>query len=639
MTFLVGILLALGQHLLYKSLHHTAEDDEGKKVRVVLYGRALAYLSKVSFGGCVILCYRQRLWRALRDHAFSVWSIDQIFLATEDPSIFINWETISKATLVVALALVIWLIPLATIIFSPGALTFGDYQEIGGATIAVPTLNFTAESYKNFRKPVVTKEGTKKKSMLSWNTTDMSGIKEGWFDYYDQPSVDVQRIALMKAYSLKDQSLNTDDARLRSCGGDFNCTYTISFVGPGYKCEQLARGGQDDQKLADEGAPFNASVLAPVGRLAYLAEVDIGDYARPQTDGHLGQGGVPDVITDELGFFKAEPILWIGFSIDSGENLTKDSPYSNTWKTRYDPYIFRCEHYETKYTVTFNYSGPYYNTKIEYDYIAPVVNTTFSRYDDSLVNYSNPIPIANFISPRNDVPLYKKTAAYHAMGQSLRQFLRGRVELEPPIPGPGFARTFSDITMTRLVSNKTSTPRAALATLLPNFYADMVLSLLSAPQMLVVSEDRTLVNRTRILSTFIYKPRKLWMCYAPVIFCVFVSLIIGLWTIWEDGTTFSVGFSRILVTTRNTTLDHISHGACLGNDPFPMELMRTRLKFGVLAEHTEELEYSGLDPGMQGLLHCTFGVPSELTPIIKGRPYAGLQVPRIATVHKKQKVE
>ncbi|KAF2729650.1 hypothetical protein EJ04DRAFT_546209 [Polyplosphaeria fusca] len=629
-TFIIAILLAFGQHRLYKSLHHTSEPDEGKRIRVVLYGRALAYFSKVAFGTGVILSIRQRTWRALRDHAFSVWSIDQLFLATEDPSLFVNWETLGKAPIVVALALIVWLIPLATIIFSPGALTFGDFLEVSSDHLNVPTLNFTAESYKDFRKPVVI-DGIKKRSLLSVNTTDVTADTEGWFDYYDKPSVDLQRVSLMTAYSLRDQSLNVEDARQRSCGGDFNCTFTISFVGPSYKCEELARGEQDDQKLADAGAPWTTAVLAPVGRLAYIADVYTGEYARPQLE-NLGEGGKPENITDDLGFFKAEPVLWIGFSIDSKENLTKGAPHSDTWITRYDPHVFRCVHYETNYTVGFNYSGPYFETDIKYDYLSPVINTTISRNPDTTLN--NPEPATSYISPRTDVPLYKKTAAYHALGQQLRQFLSGRIELQPPIPGPFFARAYSDITMTRLVTNTSSTPKKDLIKLVPDFYADIILSFFSAPQMLVVSSERVFVNQTRYRSAFKYDALKLWACYTPVIVCVFVALVIGAWTIWEDGTTFSVGFSRIMVTTRNSTLDHISRGACLGNDPFPMELMQTRLKFGVLAEHTEELEYVGMDPGSMGLGHCTFGVESELDPIVKGRRYAGLRYPRIEAAAK-----
>ena len=623
LSFLTGMSLALGQHLLYRSLHHTTENSEPKRVRVVLYGRALAYLSNSAFVGCLILCYRQRIWTTFRERALSVWAIDQIFLATEDPSLFLNWEVISKATLVTAMAVVIWLTPIATIIFSPGALTFGDYFDVAISKSPVPTLNFTHESYQDWRLPVFMPDGSSKRSVMYYNTTDIAGKAPGWFDYYDQPSSDLTRIALMTAYSMKDQSLNRENARLNACGGNYNCTYTTDFLGPGYKCDALAKGVGDNDKLAEAGAPFDTSYLVPEGKNVYFSEVDLGEFERPQV-GNLSAGGVPiGHVADDFGVFKAEPVLWIGFSINSTERLPTDSPFIKSWDYRYDPYVFRCEHYETKYTVKFNYSGPFYNTDISYEFLTPIINTTLTKVGTDDHYYYDAAPTSNFINPRTDVPLYKKTAAYHAMGQALRTFLRGRLEMDPPKPGPSYARVYSEIINTRLVANSSGTPLPDLLELIPTFYAKMLLSLFSAPQMLIISQEYVEVNSTRYRSTFIYNPEKLWACYAPVVFFVFIFLLVGAWTIWQDGTTFSVGFSRVMVTTRNTTIDEISRGACLGNDPFPSELMHTKLKFGVLNENESEVEYMGMD-GHAPIGHCAFGVPSELTTIRFGVPYAGL---------------
>ncbi|KAF2686205.1 hypothetical protein K458DRAFT_441784 [Lentithecium fluviatile CBS 122367] len=623
-SFLVGICLALSQHLLYANLHHKSMDDEGEKVRMVLYGRAFAYFSKIAFGGCCILVFRQRIWRTFRSSALSVLSIDQLFLATEDPSLFVNWETISNAPLAVAMALVIWLIPLATIIFSPGALSFGWYQETGSANISVPNLNFSMESYADWRTPIQMADGTKKRQLMFYNTTDMKQEEEGWFDYFDQPSSDLTRVSLMTAYSLVDHPLNRPDARIKSCGGNYNCTYTASFVGPGYKCEMVANGPEDDAKLAELGAPFNTSELIPRGQHVYLSDVDKGEYNKPQYD-QLGEGGKPNgTIPDGLGVFKAEPVLWIGYSINSTVKLAPDDPLAKNWTARYDPHIFRCIHYETKYTIKYNYTDFAFTMETEYEYLSPIVDTNFTLSDNGTVDYNNPSPAANYVSPRTDVPRYKKVAAYHAMGQSLREFLRGKIELTPELPkGPSFARVDSEIAQTTLVSNMTSTPTEDLPDKLQRFYGDMLLSLFSAPKMLVVSETMAEVQRSRFQSTFIYSPAKLWGCYAPVIFFTLIILLMGAWTIHQDGTTFSVGFSRIMVTTRNQTLDDISRGACLGNDPFPMELMHTKLQFGVLNDYGE-LEYIGQD-GLQGVGHCAFGVPSEVSFIQRGVPYAGLR--------------
>lgn len=450
-SFLTGILLAISQHILYSRLHHKSEPDEDKKIRVVLYGRALAYLSKVAFGNCVILCYRQRIWRTFRERALSVFSIDQLFLATEDPSLFLNWETVSKATLVTLMALLIWLIPVATIVFSPAALTFGDIHESQNLTLSVPNLNFSAEVDKDWRHPIKI-DGANRKSLMFVNTTDKTATQPGWFDYYDQPSADLKRISLMVAYSLKDQSLNREDARITSCGGDFNCTYTIEFTGPGYKCKELAHGPEDDQKLAEAGSPFNTSALSPRGKYVYLADVKTGDYTRPQisSEGVSPDGGIPQGIPSKyFGYFTSEPTLWIGYSINSTKRLPPDSPFATNWTHRYDPYIFACTHYETRYTVRMNYSGPFFTTNVTYLFEKPIVDTNFSRMDNGIPNTFDPRPESNFISPSDDPQRYKLVSAYHAMGERLRSFLDGHIELEPPQPGPSYAKVHSEVTSTR----------------------------------------------------------------------------------------------------------------------------------------------------------------------------------------------
>lgn len=633
-SFVTGIALAFGQHLLYKSLHHRTEESEDKKVKWVLYGRALAYFSKVAFGMTCILVYRQRIWTTFRKQALTVLSIDQLFLATEDPSLFFNWEAISLAPLATTMAFVIWLIPVATIIFSPGALTFGWYFEVDNAQLLVPTLNFSAESFSDWRKPAKMKDGTTLKSLMFYNTTDTKGVQPGFFDYYDQPSTDINRVTLMNGFSLANSFTNRADARQASCGGSYNCTYSTTFLGPGYKCEEVATSAADNAKLEELGAPFNTSILVPEGKNIYFANVSIGEYAKPQDPRIIAQGGLPgpEIDLNNLGVFKSEPIIWIGYSVNSTELLPEDAPFRKNWKHRFDQHIFRCTHYETKYTVKWNYTEPFYKTDVDHEFLAPIVNTTFSRNEDGSPDWKNPIPPQNYIGP-HDTQRYKKIAAYHSIGQSLRKFLIGTIEMDPPVPGPSYARTASEISQTRLVSNDTSLPMKDLPDQLQDFYTDIMLSLFSAPQMLVVDKERVLVNRTRFQSSFIYNPGRFWACYAPVILTTLIILLIGVWNIMKDGTTFSVGFSRIMVTTRNTTLDDISRGACLGNDPFPLELMHTRLQFGVLNDHTED--YIGIE-ALPGIGHCAFGVPSELSMIRRGQPYAGLPARKHGGVAKEK---
>jgi len=630
-SFVMGIVFALCQHFLYRWLHNKPDiKDEDQKFRWVLYGRALAYGAKVAFGACVILVLRQRIWRTFRERAMSVLTIDQFFGATEDPSIFGNWEAVSSAPVVVAIALVIWVIPLATLIFSPGALTFGEFLDKQEVELSVPTINFTAETNKNWRNPVKLADGSNKRSVMYYNTTNRDATAPGLFDYYDQPSAELKRVALLLAYNNMNHPNAKRNARQGACGDEWDCTYEQTFTAPGYQCMEVAKGINDPGRLAEFGAPFDTSILAPTGKLAYIANVDHGAYAQPQMGGNFekGPGGYPNgTPPDDLGVFKSEPVLWLGLSYNTTVPVREGDPLAMNWTHYYQPRIVRCVHMETEYTVEWDWKGSHFMSMVSRKYLQPIVDTNITLFENGTQNNDiAPTPEANWISPRNDVALYKKTAAYHAMGDMLRRFLRGHIDLEPlpPLPGPYYPLypvVASEITSTRLVG-KNSEPKSNLTDEIESFYTDMVLSLLSAPEMLTVGEEKVMVTRSRYQSSFVYVPQRLWQCYAPVIFVTLVILAFGALTIWQDGTTFSTGFSRILVTTRNTTLDDISRGACLGNDPFPLELMHTRLKFGVLNEHAD----LGYDRGdaYQGVAHCAFGVASEVGPIRRGVLYAGL---------------
>ncbi len=520
---------------------------------------------------------------------------------------------------------------MATIIFSPGALTFGTYLDSETIELKVPALNFSVESISDWRYPVKMADESAKRSMMYYNTTDVAGTAPGWFDYYDQPSAELRRIALLLAYSNMDHPNIKQDARQDACGGRYNCTYEQSFTGPSYQCEEVASSMDDSEKLNDLGAPFNISVLAPLGRRVYYAEVDSGAYSRPQAaEFKKGNGGIPiGEPPADLGVFKAEPLLWIGYAFNSNELLDENDPLAEHWTHRYDAHIVRCVHMEAKYTVKWDFTEPFFHSMTKREHQKPIIDTSFPRGTDGKMNYTlDPTPADKYVSPRGDVGLYKKTAAYHAVGDMFRDFIRGHIDIDPPLPGPYYTQVHSEITRTRLVQ-KNSEPKDNLAAEIEAFYSDMVLSLLSVPQMLAVTEEKLTVNRSRLQSSFVYVPERLWQCYAPVVFVTLLILAFGALTIWQDGTTFSTGFSRILVTTRNTTLDDISRGACLGNDPFPLELMHTRLKFGVLAngsdpEYLRDDGYQG-HGGFQNADHCAFGVASEIAPIVKGAPYAGLK--------------
>jgi hypothetical protein len=392
-------------------------------------------------------------------------------------------------------------------------------------------------------------------------------------------------------------------------------------VGPGYLCTQRAEGvGSNTTYLASIGAPFNTSDLIPEGFNTYRADVYLGDYLRPQANiTNLDINGQPMApFPPDLGVFKSEPLLWIGQSIDTGIPLPADSPYKN-WTTEHIPKIFSCQLYETNYTFRFNFtSGQQEVTTIRRDYLNPLLNTTLEQSSDGTVNPEQAFPESGWIRPETDPRKYKLFASYHATAQLLREWLSGTIDRASPNRG---ARLKTAASTTKLINQSLSYPVSDLQWQIQSMYEDLILSLLADPQLNVGTNASVPCTRSRRINQFKYYQTGLWIPYAFIIALALIFLIIGWHAMLDNGVSSDTVFSRIMTTTRNPTLDRLSVGACLGSDPFPKELEKTKLRFGVL---DEESGGETVWVGGTRVEHCGFGTEDEVGPITKGKPYAGL---------------
>ena len=104
--FVLGVIVAVGHHVFYKSLDGQLATEQLKMVR---YGTAMAFFVKSTLVGTVIVCYRQRIWHTLRCKAMTINGIDGLFSATEDPTtFFMNWEMIRNGKLATFMAVCSW---------------------------------------------------------------------------------------------------------------------------------------------------------------------------------------------------------------------------------------------------------------------------------------------------------------------------------------------------------------------------------------------------------------------------------------------------------------------------------------------------------------------------------------------------
>ncbi|KAF2708845.1 hypothetical protein K504DRAFT_477276 [Pleomassaria siparia CBS 279.74] len=575
--FVAGLMTALAHHFFYVHLNGRPANNQLLMIR---YGTALAFFVKSTLAGCVIMCYRQRIWHTFRTKAMTMAAIDGLFSATEDPTQFWNWEMIWNGKLATVMAASSWLIPIASI-FSPAALTSESREMLGPNNCTVASFNFGHESLYDFRN-ISSFPGA---SLVFYNTTDTKGQEDDFFDYYDQPSKNARRLTVTAAYLRKPATW--PQASNASCGAGYNCTYTIDLEAPGYKCE--------DPSPTDVPA-FNLSVLAPEGENVYYSNVDVGDYLFPQIE--TGPDGTPvdgPPYNDSLGVFSSEPVLWIGYSLNTSTpyDPEKEKEKYETWGNVHEPKIFKCVLHYTKYKFEMKYEEALQSTRLKSrEFISPLID------NDS-------------VSPRTDKAKYKLTAAYHAMGALLRNFMRGNIFFKAD---SRYFVTKSDLSETRLMDPATSYPIMNLMEEVQSFYEDMLLTLLSEPYLVVADKEDVICERTRRDNVYVYHAGGLWIGYAIAVAVALASILVGAWSIFQNGVSSDIQFSRIMVTTRNPTLDRLSVGACLGGDPFPKELTKTKLRFGVLLEEIpSEVE------------HICFGAAGEVKEIVKHGTYAGLR--------------
>lgn len=214
---------------------------------------------------------------------------------------------------------------------------------------------------------------------------------------------------------------------------------------------------------------------------------------------------------------------------------------------------------------------------------------------------------------------YKKFCTYHSTAQLFREWLGGTID-KTPYKG---ARLATEASTTKLINHTLSYPVVDLQWQIQSMYEDLLLSLLADLQLNIGTKASVPCTRLRRVSKFKYQQTGLWIPYAIVIAMSFVFMVIGFQAMVNNGVSSDTVFSRIMTTTRNPTLDRLSVGACLGSDPFPKELERTKLRFGVLDEETGgETVFSA---GGTRIEHCGFGTEDEIGPITKGKPYAGMK--------------
>ncbi|KAF8422002.1 hypothetical protein EV426DRAFT_535817 [Tirmania nivea] len=610
-VFIAGLIGALGHHAFYKALDGRRSVNQLSMIRI---GTAFAFFVKANLVGAIVLAYRQRIWLTVRRKPMRLKAIDALFGVIEDPTFFLTTpEMIMNSKVASVMAVATWLIPIASVL-SPSSLTSEVSLIHVDGICKVPVLNFAAENDYNFE----TATEFFGNSLAFYNYTDM--INRTGNSTYDMPSYRGQRLEVQAIYN--NGPVGPPDTPCEA----YNCTYTVTMPGPGYKCENVSEDSVLYRRMPQMVRKEN---LAPHGMYLYYANVTNGDFLRPQ---NKSTSDPQNVDSDWIvGTFLYEPEIWIGYVVDTGEKLPEpivvnatdeDRTVTNEWTTKLEPITFHCAYYHVNYTFNVSFVNTQQRVKVlKVDYLRPVIDTIYGDPDprgDGII-----LPDSkNFIRPGQDD--YKLTAVYHSIGARLRRFLNGKIYIDKNVP-----YTMSEVSMTKLVDQKTSFTIPNLDEGVKELHEDILITLWGASNLVISKKEDVPCKMSRYSNRFKYYAQNLWIGYSIAVAVTLVSIMVGAHSLGSNGISSDTLFSRILVTTRNPTLDHLSRGACLGSDPFPRELEETKLRFGVLREggasNVTGLGFGGME-GKPG--HCAFGTIHETTEIVKGGLYAGLPLPR-----------
>ncbi|CEI66621.1 hypothetical protein FVEN_g10181 [Fusarium venenatum] len=596
---LSGIAFAIGHHFYYDALHGKVANDQQGKLR---YGALLAFLSKACFLNAVVLAFRQRVLMMIRRKMLTLATLDSLFAASEDLTALLNWEAWVNAKFAMALTIFIWTSPLI-VIFTSYTLTVRPQRKDEMTRCPnARTLNFEHEEVVYWRDPVKVNNYFET-SVSVWNTTaagdSINKTNPNEFDYFTSNSQQFESIALKTAYAQ--QAIMRPNAPEEICGAGWNCSYTIEFTGPGYKCTNLASGVRADvKKLGNAKCPFDTNALAPLGNYTYYAMLDRGDYENPQIPADIG--GRPKQkppYPKNLGAFRTEPILWFGYAeVDDREKSQPSDPGKGDWYKAYTPTIFGCEHYQTEYKVQLNYTGGVQSHNVtSRKFVKKVIDTTFvpgkKDPDKRLKDRTVAEPEENYVYPQN-ITDYRLTAAYHAVGSQLRTILNGTTTM------PHFIVN-SKILQTRLVDRLNYLPVKNFPLEVQRFYEEILISFLSDPQMSAVSWAAKPSNysgkfksgkgldypcvKWQERNSFFYNYAQLWAVYAISIGITILAVASGVAAMEENAIMRSLSFSAILAASRASSLDKLRWEQ-------EAELKSRKIGFGVVADPTGERTYS-----------------------------------------------
>lgn len=543
-----GVLLAVGHHVVYQFL-------DGKLVAsysqawIIRIATGVALLIKASWSIAVGVALQQTLWYTFRRYFVKIGSVDKLLTMEYNLLGFLSFDALKTAPTAVMLAVVMWLLPVVTVI-TPGTLSVvvDSDRLLRSATCQVPTFG-----EGGFNGAELRENGSQLMVFRSPQTAALTSdvVSGGSILPFASP-----------------------------CGA--NCSYEIRFAGPGFECKDspnfvIYRGEGNMAELDESLVEDPRSVTPGIPGFSNL-------YFIPYYSAILGSH--PDYDT-----------IWIQY-------LNNDSTHHVPNTFRYDPYINRvdaarpenlspltpAQENATWQTMACTLHNTTYRVKFKFE--NGDMSTTTSKLSSNPLNTNKTTGAFPFSNSSLETLPGQYLGPAVAFLEALSGFVIGSVPYAAGITeddvkiGYGVLGTEIANTVIASVSQyKGSAPDEVQAftyyswvvekpflTAIPELFTNITLSTLS------ISKTRadTICTSTLTQIVYDYRPLYLVLTYGLGLLATLLCIILGIITLRTNGSVANSSFSQIVRATGNPALHQVLDDRSQG----PKSSLEQRIMYG-----------------------------------------------------------
>ncbi|KAG9517638.1 hypothetical protein KCV07_g5995, partial [Aureobasidium melanogenum] len=607
-SLLASIAFAVGHHLHNQKLNNTVVSTtndlaigtwtgvSSQKFNTAV-GNTLASLFRTFLSITVTTAYCQIVWHALKARSTRLNIVDAISGILANPVGFLNLGAWKKSALLLPLATVIWLLPIAPIV-TPATLTVATSPQILHDMVNVTSVDFNSLNF---------------------------AFTEG-LCFYNSPRYEVRKA--VTAAAVPGAVLSIDAPR-----GQRNASYVQEFAAPALQCNNV-----NDSLLGEILSNVNVSswnTSLSYGFLAWVPEVDylLPFRPSPQSDGQVFYQLRPDTI----GPFNGKALTL--FVAIFPNFITPFDTYglSKDWNYTANPTVVGCNLMNATYSLSFNWTNsirdlnvtvmPSKNA-IPYPYLidncTDVTSVSEIQEMDATDVSMQPLPDLNrtlvqrvayasvmdaftrlVIGSISQEPYDMRLAAGSRISTTnvLNTILGSTAELLPlqNITAYSSASLYPRSWPGVSVIEQTNDP-PKLRTTLELLFQNATLRLMTSP--LLQPDPKTPffpppVNVTTVVyhNLYAYSAAMLWLAYGSALLIAIVTVVAGSLAIFSSGVSYSSSFSTVLRTTSHAVVStKISREDAVGQDPLPKHLVEATITFNHDVAGEEEAAKQLLEP-------------------------------------------